>query len=74
MRRTVKTSSSRAAHRKALPRVAARLAPPAWIDAEQGIAFTALVSRRVRDGLPLRAMPAKKTVRSKKATHVRSRR
>jgi len=74
MRRTVKTSSSRAAHRKALPHLSARLAPPAWIDAEQGIAFTALVSRRVRDGLPLRPMPAKKTVRSKKAPDVRRRR
>ena len=74
MRRAAKTSSARALSRKAAARLAARQAPPAWIDAEQGIAFTASVTRRVRDGLPLRAMPAKKTVRSPKAPHVRRRR
>jgi hypothetical protein len=74
MRRTIKSASRRALPRAATSRVVVRPSPPAWIDAEQGLAFTALVTRRVRDGLPLRAMPAKKTVRTKKATHVRGRR
>jgi hypothetical protein len=74
MRRAAKTSAARALTRKAVARLGVRQTPPAWIDAEQGLAFTAAVTRRVRDGLPLRAMPAKKIVRTPKAPHVRRRR
>lgn len=49
-----KVSAVRASLRKVAAALALRPAFPAWIDAEQGIAFSAVVTPRVRDCLVLR--------------------
>jgi hypothetical protein len=57
-----------------LPRpadVVRRRAFPAWIDAEQGMAFSSIVTPRVRDGLVLRLVAKRKIVPVQKGPHAR---
>ncbi len=55
------------------PSILTGFAPSSWIDAEQGIAFTAAV-RRVRDGLVLRPVPAAGRVSGKARSDARGHR
>lgn len=62
MKRSAKAKVS--AVRASLRKVASALVRPAfpsWIDAENGVAFSAVVSPRVRDCLVLRLVDRKKT-------------
>ena len=57
-----KVSAVRASLRKVAAALTARRVFPAWIDAEQGIAFPAtVVTPRVRDSLVLRLVTPKKS-------------
>lgn len=76
MRRITKFSAAQLLLCRAAPgRVADRRAVPAWIDAAQGLDFTALatpaVSSRVRVGLVLRAVPAAHSKHLRRSHHVR---
>jgi hypothetical protein len=58
------TTAKVSAVRASLRQVAAALRPafPAWIDADQGLAFSAtVVTPRVRDGLVLRLVEGRKS-------------
>lgn len=72
MRRSTKPTAARSRLRKAPESTPVpRRAPAPWIDAEDGLAFTANVTRRVRVALPLRAVRAKRLPRSDKGPHAR---
>lgn len=69
----IKTASARVLPRKAAmsASVASRRSFPAWIDAsEHGVAFSAAVTSRVRDGLVLRVVGRKmKAAATRKSAH-----
>jgi hypothetical protein len=71
MRRAAKTASRRTPACRTAARDPRGRQPAAWIDAEQGLAFTTSVNRRLREALTLRAVPAKRPARTPKTPHAR---
>jgi hypothetical protein len=68
MKSPAKISAARQLVRKIVTAIAPRHAPMAWIDSEHGIAFSAMVTPRVRDGLVLRPVGAKRSGRGRSSS------
>ena len=66
----MRTSSKISVTRQLMRKLVTAITPPraAWIDAEQGIAFSVTVSPRVRDALVLRPVGEKKLGRGRSAS------
>ena len=76
MRRIAKVTAARLPLRRAATGLAASRRPfPAWIDAEQGLVFSALtspaVTARVRSGLVLRAVCSPQPKQPRRSDNVR---
>jgi hypothetical protein len=71
MRRAAKPAPKKAPAPRTAARASQAVQPAAWIDAEQGLAFTTSVNRRLREALTLRAVPPKRPGRTPKAPHAR---
>jgi hypothetical protein len=76
MRRIAKVTAARLPLRRAATGLAALRRPfPAWIDAEQGLAFSALtgttVTARVRSGLVLRSVSSPQPKQPRRSDDVR---
>jgi hypothetical protein len=65
MRSPAKISTARQLMRRIATAIVPPRAPEAWIDPEQGVAFSVAVSPRVRDGLVLRPVGEKKSGRGR---------
>ena len=61
-------SDSKSSRRGILPTLA-RLGAAAWIDAENGLAFTVMATPRIRDALVLRPVAADRTGRGRSQPH-----
>jgi len=67
--RTKNSGSSSKSFRPGIIPTLSRLSAAAWIDAENGLAFTVMATPRIRDALVLRPVAADRTGRGRSHPH-----
>ena len=67
--RTKTTGSDSKSYRRGILPTLARLGTAAWIDSENGLAFTVMATPRIRDALVLRPVAADRIGRGRSQPH-----